>query len=740
MKKLSILLLLLLAVMSGMAQRAQMGKLSPMLRHIVLSKQSEQAQVLNAQSNLKSQFSNLKSPKVCAFVRATDSTALADNGCRQLARCGNIYIADIPLDRLVDLSNDDRVLRIEANRRNEPLMDSMAIHLNATEVYRGTGLPQPFTGRGVVMGVMDIGFDLTHPNFYSRDTTDYRIRAFWDMLSADTVGSALPVGRDYLTRSDILNYAHSRDGLLQYHGTHTLGIATGSGYDSEYRGMAPEADICLVSNAVSADTVFIDPADYYKYTFATDVLGFKYIFDYAEAHHQPCVISFSEGSEQDFWGYDQLYYEMLDSLVGPGRILVASAGNQGRKKSWFCKPEGIPFMGTFVQGSSRDMMVTLKSDRDFTIRLVAYAGGATDTLLIDTQTVTAADDSLLMVTLPAPQQPVMVAVEAYPSCYSDKETCYDVTLHVGSGIPGGSGQALSFEVVGTDAVIECYRVNGVFLENSMNPQLSAGECTHNVLSPSSAPAVICVGGTIYRRGFTNYRGEWMPYEKDQCSGGERGSYSSVGPTFDGRVKPDVMAPGLNIISSISSFFMEQNPSSTVLDSDVAHFDFNGRTYGWNSNGGTSMSCPAVAGGIALWLQARPDLSPTDVLGVLSRTCTHYDPSLTYPNNYYGYGEIDVYAGLLDVLGLSGIEELSHQSTPLHVTISEGRLHITLPSVLSQPLQVRLFSLGGQCVANGEVPSYTSVFSMPLPPLSSGYYAVQINGPAPFGGSAIILNK
>ena len=51
-------------------------------------------------------------------------------------------------------------------------------------------------------------------------------------------------------------------------------------------------------------------------------LVFKYIFDYAERMHQPCVINFSEGSSQDFHGYDQLYYELLAKLIGPGRIIV----------------------------------------------------------------------------------------------------------------------------------------------------------------------------------------------------------------------------------------------------------------------------------------------------------------------------------------------------------------------------------------------------------------------------------
>ena len=49
--------------------------------------------------------------------------------------------------------------------------------------------------------------------------------------------------------------------------------------------------LVLVDNAAD-NASLIDPKDYYKFTYATDALGFKYIFDYAERMHQPCVINF----------------------------------------------------------------------------------------------------------------------------------------------------------------------------------------------------------------------------------------------------------------------------------------------------------------------------------------------------------------------------------------------------------------------------------------------------------------
>jgi subtilisin family serine protease len=85
------------------------------------------------------------------------------------------------------------------------------------------------TGKGVVMGIQDIGFDLTHPNFYDSTATKYRIKRLWDQLSVDTFGSRFYVGKDYTSKRVLLRYAHSRDGESQTHGTHTLGIAAGSG-------------------------------------------------------------------------------------------------------------------------------------------------------------------------------------------------------------------------------------------------------------------------------------------------------------------------------------------------------------------------------------------------------------------------------------------------------------------------------------------------------------------------------
>ena len=726
----SLLLISMLSISVFAAQRPQYGKMSPMLRQ--LYRQVNQGDRFLVRDRVKQPVPLIHEQRVCMFAKVTDTQSLIDRRCRILTKVGNVCIVDAPISELGALSLDSRILRMEARQGNCLQTDQMASHLNALPAYEGRNLPQAFTGKGVVVGMMDVGFDLTHPTFYTADTTQYRIQRFWDMVTQDTVGSQLYVGRDYVGREELLVLGHSRDGLDLTHGTHTTGIAAGSGYNSPYRGMAPEADICLVSNAVSDDKIYIDSADYNKYTFATDALGFKYLFDYAQSVNKPCVVSFSEGSTQDFWGYDQLYYEMLDSLVGPGRILVSSAGNNAYAKSWFRKPQGQPSAGSFLSSSSPHMMLTFKSAHDFRLRFVLYNGDS-DTLEIQTSDVLLQKDSTLTSALRYEDYQLVVTTEAYPSSYNAQETCYDVTVQTTYNI--GENRPLSVEVLGLDADVEYFRVNGLLTTNSLNPLLDAGDYTHSILSPSSAPCVISVGATSYRDSIQNIAGEWKKYWFG--NGGVRVPFSSIGPTFDGRLKPDVMAPGNNIISSYNSFYIAEHPDAADLKWDVARFDFQGRTYAWTSNSGTSSSCPAVAGAIALWLQAKPDLTPQEIKNVLHHTCHHYDESMTWPNNEYGYGEIDVYRGLLYILGIDHVEAVSKHHTSALVRYADNQLYVSFTEPLSSSVRLRLYNISGRLVHTAALKAGQASYSLSLYSLPSGIYALQLDGPSAVKGSTLI---
>lgn len=690
MKKFILLQLLLLLVVGVYAQRPNYLKLSPLVREAV-------TEVIVETRKAPSITRNPENRTLTAFAKfSNDAEKTIQNfGCEVLAKVGNVYILSIPLDKIAALSNQQNVLRIEAGRSNEVQMDTTKQFINALQVYEGRQLPQKYTGKGVVVGVQDVGFDLTHPTFYSADMSEYRIKALWDQLSTDTLNTSLPVGRDYHSQQELMKIGRSFDGLIETHGTHTAGIAAGSGAEgdakvSPYRGMAYESDIVMVANAVGSNIQLIDKKNYYKYTYATDALGFKYIFDYADRQNKPCVINFSEGGHEDFQGYDQLYYEMLDKLVGPGHIIVASAGNSADWVNYINKPKGVESSGAFVLGGKERASFTLKSDQPFTFRFAVYADRTNPFFFeIPTQKIVESKDFLLEDSIVIGKQKYIYRMLAYRSSYNSNEMAYDIMLiskpDLGHNVP------LSLEIVGVDAAVNLYRLSGYLLPNELNPQLKAGDNSHSVHSPSSARRVISVGATAYRRGFYNYLGVWKDYNKG--TDGRRTSFSSVGPTLDGRTKPDVMAPGQNIISAYSSFFINNPDNVGELGSDVKHFSFNGKTYAWNSNGGTSMSSPIIAGAIALWLQAYPRLTPEDCFDVFSKTCTHYDASLSYPNNLYGYGQIDVYEGLKEVLkkAAAGIEQVEDTLT-LHndnkIYYLDGRFAGTNENLLPCGIYIR----------------------------------------------------
>lgn len=223
---------------SGVALSQPLSKLSPSLRSLLLSDGGIRMSQLRHVAHTA-----VDNRHVCALVRMSDESIepLSVNGCRLLAQIGDICVVDIPVSRLGSLAADSRVCRIEAERGNMLQLDSMRQYTDASAIYTGQMLPQAYTGRGVVVGVMDVGFDLTHPTFRDGDGK-LRISRVWDQLSVDTVGSAMYVGAEYTGERSILDYAHSRDGMLMYHGTHTLGIVAGSGASTPYMGMAPESD------------------------------------------------------------------------------------------------------------------------------------------------------------------------------------------------------------------------------------------------------------------------------------------------------------------------------------------------------------------------------------------------------------------------------------------------------------------------------------------------------------------
>jgi hypothetical protein len=238
--------------------------------------------------------------------------------------------------------------------------------------------------------------------------------------------------------------------------------------------------------------------------------------------------------------------------------------------------------------------------------------------------------------------------------------------------------------------------------------------------------IISVGAMHHRSSFTNILGEnYTPFQM----GSEEGhltSFSSCGPTLQGRIKPDVVAPGFNIISCYNSFYHKTDASDGLVEDilpKAAYADKAfGRTYAMVTMSGTSMATPITAGIIALWLQAKPDLTPEDIMGVIERTSHQPEPEFSGEdkNIYYGWGEIDAYAGLLDILKVTtNIPELSHHQPAGIKFRLDG--HTLCVEGATDGMPVTVYDLSGRpvhraTIADGRVQ---------LPDLRTGVYAVQL---------------
>ncbi|MBQ1408802.1 MAG: S8 family serine peptidase, partial [Bacteroidales bacterium] len=165
----------------------------------------------------------------------------------------------------------------------------------------------------------------------------------------------------------------------------------------------------------------------------------------------------------------------------------------------------------------------------------------------------------------------------------------------------------------------------------------------------------------------------------------------------------------------------------------------GKTHYYLAESGTSMASPVVAGVIALWLQAKPDLTPAQAMEVISRTATHPDATMAYPNNEYGYGQIDAYRGLLEVLELPvRIPELS-QEQPKEVSfrVENNILYADFGNIQPSKILFNIYTIDGRLMLTQSGKSTVNLHSLP-----AGIYAVQLitDSKATTGSTLIRLNN
>ncbi len=668
--------------------------------------------------------------EVCALTKLQDGQdegVLAEYGCRLITQIGDIFIANIPISSLRAMAADDRVVRIESHKGGKVMMDEAHGWVDTAPVYSGTELPQAYHGENVLVGIIDIGFDLTHPNFYSSDGSRYRIKRFVDQFGTDDepFGHPIPLGREYSTEEEILGKQHSVDAIEQYHGTHCLGISAGSGLGTAYQGIASEADICAVSTYVGAESFWS----------ASEVACMKYIFDYADEIGKPCVISYS--ISYDYLPADAvLYEEAINQLTGPGHIIVACAGNSNRDPTYLEKKSGEETAGTTLLNNSRNRVAYLISPTPFKLRCIALeaeeANGTTtyikkDSLELDTELLSDTTQTTL---------------GNHNITFIRRDSLYTLTDHLDMEWMVDNDR-LALLVEGEEAHVRMYTDLFTWFSNALSdtdPRFGNAEHSHSIYMPACMSSIITVGALNTRATYININGTRMTNGGLESELGTIASFSSIGPTMDGEIKPDLVAPGVSIHSSGNSFY----PSGrSWTNKTVAITSFNNRDYPWVALSGTSMSCPLAAGIIALWLEASPSLSPDEVKEVLASTSTKVsEEEMDYPNNTYGHGIIDAYAGMLHILGIdTAIDGIStHRPTGLTISpLQDGALRLSFEDATSKPLTIRVFNISGQLLFSQELPpTFTRTHVVQVQSAPRGTYVVQVDSEEPrFRGSELV---
>lgn len=159
-----------------------------------------------------------------AIVELADGYDAAQiEGVEVMDRRGDMAIVSLCTADLMKVAGDKAVRRLSVGGRARLALDKARTASKANRVMSGTSysLPKNYNGSGVVLGMMDQGFDPNHINFLNSDQTSSRVSRVW--VYGNTEGAAPTV---YDTPSAIASL--STDNTQSTHATHVAGIMGGA--------------------------------------------------------------------------------------------------------------------------------------------------------------------------------------------------------------------------------------------------------------------------------------------------------------------------------------------------------------------------------------------------------------------------------------------------------------------------------------------------------------------------------
>lgn len=653
--------------------------------------------------------------RVNAYITTTgdaDWAALEALGVRTVVRLDSVATAIIPVSKLQAVAAVKGVSYIQTTSTVVPMLDLARTEAGADKVSAGTGLSQAYTGAGVVVGVVDAGFDYTHKAFYDNEG-QLRIKRVWEQSGTSTNYSA-PEKYGYgveLTTPEAITTA-SGDITDNSHGTHVTGIAAGNDdyLQGAYRGTAPDADIVLVSMGESSrDNVNLTNA-------------IAYIFDYAESVGKPCVVNLSLGNHAGPHDGTSTFDVMADALQGEGRLIVGASGNHRTDQFHVSKTfngSGDDALRTLVAFKTKPSVSSKGGDveiwgsvgAEFEVVLSAYkvTNGNEDQQTVvypsneAVQTVSLGNNftgtlSVTSETSPLNGKPHVLISSDLTGIRSN----YFIALTVR---PKGAG---TIDIWADDIYTEL---------TSKDKEGFTGPNTTSTIAEigGTAKRILTVGAYTTRNEYT-LSGSTTSTTLDSETIADLSSFSSYGPTADGRQKPEVTAPGCLIVSAVS-----QNDNSGTLLVAQSYSD-GSRIYQYGYMQGTSMAAPFVTGVVATWLQACPALTPEQLKQVVSQTA-RTDAFTAAPAEGWGYGKIDAYEGLKKCLDLSanGIATVARPFTG-NITLTDGAIRVQ-PLTDGTTATATIYTRDGMMVSSTPVSGDTL---LPTSGLDHGIYLLKVS--------------
>ena len=595
--------------------------------------------------------------------------------------------------------------------------------IGATAV-QSTGLD----GAGTYVGIVDTGVDFTHRNFRNEDGST-RIAWFLDMRGTKRPGTDdEKYGGRVWSRAELdaiikgeklAGSPTDNDG----HGTHVAGIAVGNGgLSKKYIGVAPRADLIVV-RAINASGGVEEGAA---------VLGTKFVFDRATEEGKPAVVNLSLGTQYGAHDGSSSFERGLVALsAGRGRAVVVAASNEG----------GIP-----IHTSIR---VTKGSTYRIPVRLFGSDGrGAKYTNGNVYVWINARDRGELRVGVRGPDGESWLDPVDKGHAFESKPRS-NLRVLVGNEdrklleSPDTSGAVVvlsgALPVGDFELELEGNTSTEIWLQGSgeatdgpgMPLFVRGGQIEGSIGVPASAAGLISVGSVTARTGYQKRDG--TRFTIDDAVIGTRSYFSSAGPSANGALRPDILAPGHFVISALARNALLAVPNGEFDDDQVIDPDH-------GALAGTSMSAPFVAGAIALLFQKDPTLTQEDARALLQAGAR---PLADDPKNGGSARDFAKGAGILDVEG--AVAALDRKGLPPRATSLFLRLGATyLAADGGLPLSVLVLARDGggrpADVENGlSLELQGARVSAPLDHPAVGLYRFAVTAVPGLGGTRATLS-